>query len=85
MKMEMLLGRTMKSRYVKDLREFGWAIKHVSKNILFYSTQNKNYIYTMLEIGDHVLTFYTKSEEQAWEEPVQWLINNGYLERDVWQ
>ena len=75
----------MKSRYVNDLREFGRARKDVSSNILFYSKQNKNYIYTKLEIDDHVLTFYSKTEEQAWEEPVQWLLDNGYLERDIWQ
>lgn len=74
----------MKSRYVNELRDRDSDLP-ITINIAFYSKQNKRYIYTRLEIGDHVLTFYTKNEEQAWEEPIQWLINNGYLERDIWQ
>lgn len=74
----------MKTEYVRDLKDLGRAIMHIRNNITFYSRKNDRYIYTMLEIGDHVMMFYTRFEEQAWDAPVQWLVANGYLERGEW-
>lgn len=76
----------IKMQYVKCLRRHKYAdfIIDEKKNILFESFVQKNYICTKLYISDHCIAYYTKTEFQAWEQPIAWLVENGYLERDAW-
>lgn len=74
----------IKMYYIKHLRRYKHADFSIHDDLYFESHVNKDYIYTKLTIGDHVITYYTKSENQAWEQPIQWLVENGYLERDDW-
>lgn len=76
----------IKMQYVKRLRRHKYAdfIVDEKKSILFESFVQTNYICTKLYIGDHCIAYYSKGEFQAWEQPIQWLVENGYLERDAW-
>lgn len=72
--------------YIKRLRRRKYAdfIIDEKKGVYFESYINTNYICTKLYIGDHCITYYSKGEFQAWDQPIEWLCTNGYLERDDW-
>lgn len=74
----------IKMYYIKHLRRYKHADFSIYKDLYFESHVNKDYIYTKLTIGTHVITYYTKTEFQAWDQPIEWLVENGYLERDAW-